>query len=195
MKTTIDEAEDWFRLFQEGKEDAFRQVFEKYYRPISFFAQKILKDDIAVEDVVSETFRKAWDCRARFETVRHLHNFMYLVTRNACISELRAGRMTQSTAEEWGRLADNGQEPNSALDLERVQTRLIEAVYEKLEKMPGGEVLRMSFLEGKTTKEIASQLEISENNVYIIKSRSLKALRTMLTGNEWMLFLFLLLNF
>jgi RNA polymerase sigma-19 factor, ECF subfamily len=190
---TINESEDWFPHFQAGEEQAFRQVFDKYYRPVSYFAQKILLDDLYAEDIVSETFRKAWDARGRFQTRRHLENFLYLVTRNSCISHLRSARVVQSTDEEWVKLSGEEQ-AGTPLDLERVQTRLIQAMFEKLEQLPGGEVLRMSYLEGKSTKEIANELAISENNVYIIKSRSLKALKSMLTQKEWMFFALLFMG-
>lgn len=185
----MNEGEDWFQLFQGGDEQAFRVVFEKYYRPVSYFAQKILNDDIYAEDIVSEAFRKAWDARRKFATYRHLENFLYLVTRNSCISHMRAQRVSHSTDLEWARLSAGG-ESGTALDLERVQTRLMEVIYEKLAQLPGGDILRMSFIEGKSTKEIASELKITENNVYILKSRSLKVLRMMLTKTEWT-FLFL----
>lgn len=188
----MNEGEDWFPLFREGNEQAFRQAFDKYYRPVSYFALKILQDDSYAEDIVSDTFRKAWDARTKFATQRHLVNFLYLVTRNGCISHLRSLRVAQSTDEEWIRLAVEETEKSTSLDLERVQTRLMEVIFEKLTMLPGGEVLRMSYIEGKSTKEIAMELDISENNVYIIKSRSLKTLRTMLTRNEWM---FLMLAF
>jgi RNA polymerase sigma factor (sigma-70 family) len=193
MKTTI-EGDDWFLLFREGDRNAFRLVFEKYYRSICYFALKILKDDSFAEDVVSEAFRKAWDRRDKFATPRHLENFLYLVTRNDCISHLRSGRVTQSTAKEWVRMAADMEGAESSIDLERVQTKLMEVIYEKLQQLPGGEVLRMAYIEGKSTQEIACELKITENNVYIIKSRSLKVLRTMLTKNEWMFFLLLFMQ-
>ena len=184
------EEAEWFLRFKQGDEKAFRQVFEKYYRAITYFASKILNDEGYAEDIVSETFRKAWEARTRLETQRHLENFLYLVTRNACISHLRSSRVTQSTDEEWGRLSK--EEPkDQAIDLERVQARLMETILKKLEELPGGEVLRMSYIEGKSTTEIANKLEITENNVYIIKSRSLKVLRTMLSKRELMFFLLL----
>lgn len=189
MKTTK-EGEDWFHLFRKGDERAFREVFERYYRPVSYFAQQVLKDDIYAEDIVSETFRKAWDARAKFATHRHLENFLYLVTRNHCISHLRALRVEHSTDQEWVRLAEE-QETGTALDLERVQTRLMELIYEKMAELPGGDILRMSFIEGKSTKEIANELKITENNVYILKSRSLKVLRETLTKKEWTFLLLL----
>ncbi|HLZ88870.1 MAG TPA: sigma-70 family RNA polymerase sigma factor [Puia sp.] len=194
MKTSI-KGDDWFLLFREGDREAFRLVFDKYYRSISYFASKILRDDGFAEDVVSETFRKAWDRRDKFATPRHLENFLYLVTRNGCISYLRSDRVIQSTAQEWVRIAGDKEAGESSLDLERVQTKLLEVIFEKLEELPGGNVLRMAFLEGKSTQEIASELHITENNVYIIKSRSLKALRTLLTKNEWMFFVLLFLRY
>ena len=187
------EGDDWFLLFRDGEEQAMRQVFEKYYRPVSYFAQKIINDEMYAEDIVSETFRKAWDARKKFATQRHLENFLYLVTRNGCISHLRSIRVVESTDKEWVKLAGE-EEGCTALDLERVQAKLIETILEKLEHLPGGEILRMSFIEGKSTKDIATELDITENNVYIIKSRSLKALRKLLSHSEWMMFVLLFLK-
>ena len=188
---TVNQGDDWFQLFQAGKENAFRQVFERYYRPVSYFALKILNDDLYAEDIVSETFRKAWDARTKFATKRHLENFLYLVTRNSCISHLRSERVAQSIDQEWTKLAGTDPAEGTAIDLERLQSKLIETVLAKMEQLPGGDVLRMSFIEGKSTSEIAAALDTTENNVYIIKSRSLKALRAMLTKGEWLYFVLL----
>jgi len=185
---------DWFQLFQDGKGEAFRQVFDKYYRPVSYFALKILRDDTAAEDLVMETFRKAWDNRAKFATLRHLENFLYLVTRNACISHLRSGRVQHTTIREWVRISGDAESDKPPLETELIHTRLIETVFEKLAKLPGGDVLRMAYIEGKSTKEIAAELDTTENNVYIIKSRTLKALRGMLNKGDWIFFVLLFLR-
>jgi len=186
--TTTSKGEDWFHLVRQGDKNAFRQAFELFYRPVVYFAAQIIRDDGYAEDIVSETFRKAWEARTRFESARHLENFLYLVTRNGCISFLRSDRSTHTTEKEWTRLASEEQETHNPADLERVQTELISLVYEKLEKLPGGDILRMAYLEGKSTKEIAKELNITENTVYITKSRSLKSLRSMLSKTEWMFF-------
>jgi len=185
MKTTI-EGNDWFHLYREGDKNAFEKVFDLYYRSIVYYALKILHEDSYAEDIVSESFRKAWEHRERMETPRHLENFLYFVTRNACISYLRSDRVIQSTEKEWSRISD-GEEGGSSLDLERVQTELIQVITQHLEKLPGGDILRMSYLEGLSTREIATRLNITENTVYIAKSRSLKALRSMLTKDQWLM--------
>jgi len=190
----MSEGNDWFHLYRQGDKNAFEKVFALYYRPIVYYAQKILRDETEAEDIVSESFRKAWDYRDRMETPRHLENFLYFVTRNGCISHLRADRALLTAEQEWGRMADFKDE-DDVLDLERVQTELIERIHQHLKELPGGDILRMSYLEGMTTKEIATQLNITENTVYIAKSRSLKALRTLLSKADWSLFvLFFLKN-
>jgi RNA polymerase sigma-70 factor (ECF subfamily) len=192
LDTTI-KGDDWFLQFRDGEEAAFRHVFDKYYRSVSYFATKILRDDSFAEDIVSETFRKAWDRRDKFATPRHLENFLYLVTRNGCISHLRSGRVSHTTAQEWVRIAEDRDQADS-IDLERVQARLLEVIFDKMQQLPGGDVLRMAYIEGKSTQEIAAALDTTENNVYIIKSRSLKALRSMLTKKEWMFFVLLFIR-
>lgn len=187
----IKQGDDWFLLFKEGKEQAFRRVFDQYYRPVSYFALKILQDDPYAEDIVSETFNKAWIARANFKSARHLENFLYLVTRNGCISYLRSAQLKYVSDQEWIDAA-GGEDPDTTpLDLEQVQARLMTIIFEKLQQVPGGDVLRMSFIDGKSTKEIAMALNITENNVYLIKHRSLKALRSVLSGEEWIFFLLL----
>lgn len=192
MKATSD-GNDWFHLYREGVENAFEKVFDLYYRSIVYYATKILHEDSYAEDIVSESFRKAWDNRQRMETPRHLENFLYFVTRNACISYLRSDRVIQTTEKEWGRMADADEEGHP-VDLERVQAELIQKIHQHLEKLPGGDILRMSYLEGKSTKEIADELNITENTVYIAKSRSLKALRSVLSKTDWMLFALIFLK-
>lgn len=184
---------DWFDLFKRGDEQAFRHAFEKYYQPVSYFAFKILNGDSYAEDIVSESFRKAWEARGKFDTEKHLENFLYLVTRNACISQLRAERVAATTVREWVHLAAEA-EADTTLDLEHTQARLISILHEKLNSLPGGDVLRMSYLEGKSTREIAKELNTTENNVYIVKSRALKMLRSMLSKNDWLLFVLFFLH-
>ncbi|HEY4061144.1 MAG TPA: sigma-70 family RNA polymerase sigma factor [Puia sp.] len=185
------EGEDWFPLFRGGDKNAFRQVFETHYRSILYFASNVLQQDSFAEDIVSDTFRKAWDNRERFDTPRHLENFLFFVTRNACISHLRSGRTAHGVEQRWAEMAEGNQEANGDIDLEKVKTQLLELLYKHLSTLNGGEVLRMAYLEGKSTREIAAEMKISENNVYIIKSRTLQQLRELL-GKDALSLLFLL---
>jgi len=186
------EGEDWFLLFREGNKDAFREAFDRHYRSILYFASSILQQDSFAEDITIETFRKAWENRDRFETPRHLENFLFFVTRNACISHLRSDRTYKGTRDEWGRLTAGMEETGSVIDREKIQALLIEKIHNYLEQLNGGNILRMSYLEGRSTREIAQELNITENNVYIIKSRALRTLRELMAKDN-LLWLFILI--
>jgi RNA polymerase sigma-70 factor (family 1) len=187
------EGNDWFQPYRQGDINAFAKVFDLYYRSIMYYALKILHEDSYAEDIVSESFRKAWDNRMRMETPRHLENFLYFVTRNACISYLRSDRTVQTAEKEWGRISEV-EEKDDPINLERLQTELIQLIHQHLENLPGGDILRMSYLEGKSTREIAAELNITENTVYIAKSRSLKALRSLLSKDQWIMLVLLVLD-
>jgi RNA polymerase sigma factor (sigma-70 family) len=177
----MSKGDDWFCFFREGDQNAFEKAFGLYYRPVIYYAMKILHEDSYAEDIVSESFNKAWNNREKLETARHFENFLYMVTRNACLSYIRSDRIAQITEKEWWRMFNQERE-GYILDVEKAHAELIEKINCHLEKLSGGQIVRMSYLEGKSTKEIASQLKITENIVYITKHRSLKALRSMLEG-------------
>jgi RNA polymerase sigma factor (sigma-70 family) len=189
----INHGSDWFPLYRQGETAAFETVFHLYSERIFNYALKILHDDSYAEDIVSETFNKAWDHRKRLGTPKHLENFLYLVTRNACIDYQRSGRAMQTREKEWVAMAAAA-ENDDIRDLERVQAELVQLICQHLPNLPGGDILRMSYLEGKSTKEIAAQLNITENMVYIAKSRSLTALRAILSRRDWLLFVLLFLR-
>ena len=183
---------DLFLRFRDGDEAAFRQLFDAHYRSIIYFAGNILKADPYTEDIVSDSFRKAWEGRAKFTGERHLLRFLFVVTRNECINHLKAREVKRIGDREWTWLL-TGADDALPLDIERAQTKLITKLYELLDNSPSPirEVLRMSFFEHKTAKEIAAEMRLTEENVYSIKSRTYKKFRAILSKELWALFVLL----
>lgn len=188
---SIEKGTDWFPAFRQGKEAAWRPLFDEFNKRICYFAGLIVKDDLAAEDIASLAFQKAWNSRDKIESPKHLENFLYLVTRNGCIDYLKMLRREKTIAEDWIQLHGDTQDQDSPLDLERTQARGIAAIYKALETLPGGNVIRMAYIENKSTREIAEELNITENNVYTIKKRALERLRAVLGKDLWLLFLLL----
>lgn len=188
---SIDKGPDWFPAFRLGNEAALRPLFDEFNKALCYFAARIVKDDLAAEDIVSVALQKAWKFREGLESPKHLENFLYLVTRNGCMDYLRLLRREKTSAEYWTRLLDDTQDQDGPLDLERTQARGIAAIYDELQTLPGGNVIRMAYIENKSTREIAEELNITENNVYTIKKRALDRLRAKLRNEDWLLFLLL----
>lgn len=168
-------SEDCFRRMKEGDINAFREVFEAYYQDLYFFASQLLHYDSYAEDITVEALNKAWEDRARQESAEHLENYLFFVTRNGCLNYLRGSQRRGNREKEWARRTI--EEDDISLDRERIYTEVIGRLTELLDRMPGGEVVRLSYLEKKSTEEISRQLDKTENNIYVIKKRTLDYLR------------------
>ena len=73
-----DESNDVIFLLQSGDEKALQSLFQLYYRPLCFFATRLLKDQLSGEDIVEESFLKLWQRRNDF---KNLQNIKSLKTR------------------------------------------------------------------------------------------------------------------
>ena len=70
-------------------EAAFSVVFREYYAVLCAFAQKIIQEAADPEDLVNEVCVKLWNMSQVFEDTRHLKDFLYKSTRNACFDAIK----------------------------------------------------------------------------------------------------------
>lgn len=50
-----------FERIKKGNEKAFEILFKNYYGYLCLFATKIIKDDVAAEEIVQDFFVKLWE--------------------------------------------------------------------------------------------------------------------------------------
>src|SRR6185437_2343303 len=167
----------WFQAYKAGDADRYIGVFQEYYRPIYVYALKVLGDGHPdLDDVVNTAFTLAWEARDQIESPKHLRNYLYQVVRHRSTSAFRAHHASRKIAKRY--LSKfNDTEAERPADLERVWSEVLDAVQKRLQYLPNGHILRMAYIDGLSTKQIASILDTTENNVYIMKSRAIKRLR------------------
>jgi len=168
-----------FKRLREGDRAMFDLLFKKAYQKICFYVYKCLGPDPDLEFIVNGTFIKIWENRAAFKSIDHLWRFMYVVTRNECVSRLRKQKRTQKALEEIALLIDPDTEQP---DLELVYTDIVDVIFSSINELPAvyGNILRKTVLEGKPHSEIAEDLSITSNLVTVKKFRALTLLRSML---------------
>ncbi|MBC7851730.1 MAG: RNA polymerase sigma-70 factor [Chitinophagaceae bacterium] len=167
-----------FHSFTSGEEQGFDYIYLEFYRPLMFFANKILHDGERAADLVSEQFIKAWERRSTFQTMKHLRAFLYTSTRNAAIDQLRKTKILSldATAEEFT--------ANEKTAIEYlIQAETYRQVYQAVEQLPpqAREVIRLFYLLGQDYKEIAKRLNLSVNTVRVQKARALRILRNSIS--------------
>jgi RNA polymerase sigma factor (sigma-70 family) len=76
-------------LFKQGDEEAYNYVYNQYYPPIYLVAFLMLQNEKEAEDQTQKAFIELLDRRHLFETENGINDFLFIVTRNACIDIIR----------------------------------------------------------------------------------------------------------
>lgn len=194
IKKPLQEEDLLMRLFAQGDEQAFRQVFEMLLHPLCYFAEKLILQRQEAEDAVSLAFYKLWDRHRDFTSIAGIRSFLYTTVRNQCLDLLRHQAVVRSARE---KVAD----PPSVASIETsmYQAELLQLIHQEIQGLPrkSGQILEWSFLEELSTAEIAQKLLMTETHVRVEKSRALVQLRAALRKKQlWdqALVLFLLLQ-
>src|SRR5690242_14083 len=80
-----------------NKPNSFRrfigsQMFHQYYTSLCFFANKILEDRPAAEDVVEDVFINLWRKDPDLENYNNIKAVLYTSVRNACFDFIKNRR-------------------------------------------------------------------------------------------------------
>jgi len=164
-----------------GDRQEFARLVDAYSTPIFRLALRLLGDPQDAEDVLQETFIKAFEALPNFEGRSSLSTWLYRIAVNEALMLLRKRKPEVSISES----DSNGDEENTQSELHLVDwcclpedTLLSDEARrfldEAISRLP--ETLRLVFwlrdVEGLSIKETAETLGLSETNV---KTRLLRA--------------------
>jgi RNA polymerase sigma factor (sigma-70 family) len=89
------------RKCQEGREDAFRELVEKYQRRVYWIAYNMLSSYDHGREIAREAFIRVFRNIVRFDVKKNFYTWLYQITVNLCIDRMRklsTGRRSTSTA-------------------------------------------------------------------------------------------------
>ena len=72
-----------------GSEEAFRELVERFHRPVYALLVRIVRQPELAEDLSQETFLKAWKALARFDPERKFSSWIFKIAHNSALDELR----------------------------------------------------------------------------------------------------------
>ena len=147
-------------------------------------ALRITLNRVEAEDVVQETMIKVWNRRDRWEELESLEAFCLTICRNIAIDKMRKmENQNQSLADEHDTpdlsYASNPEEQAMQQDRIQLVRRLIDNLPEKQRS-----VMQLRDIEGKSYKEIAQILDISEEQVKINIFRARQTIRQKFIETE-----------
>ncbi|HKY32770.1 MAG TPA: sigma-70 family RNA polymerase sigma factor [Candidatus Polarisedimenticolia bacterium] len=80
------------RLFQEGDEEAFRELVRRYKEPITSFVMRMLNDHDRALDVAQETFVNVFTHAGGYKPMASFTGWLYRIAYNLAINEIRRQR-------------------------------------------------------------------------------------------------------
>jgi RNA polymerase sigma-70 factor (ECF subfamily) len=170
--------EEIVKKIQRGDAERFGVLVERYEARLQRYAKKFLLDSDEAEDVVQETFIKAYVNIRSFDAARKFSSWIYRIAHNECINAIKKkkGKITLSLPDFDVLLPHVVADETTMHEAERKQTR--EALDRSLEKMDVKyrEPLVLYYFEELGYQEIADVLNIPVATVGVRLRRGREAL-------------------
>jgi RNA polymerase sigma-70 factor (ECF subfamily) len=172
--------------FREGDKDAFREVYDRMVRPLTYYVENIIFSPIDAEDIVANAFTKLYHARCGMRSIEHVKRWLYVIVRNESIDYLR---LRTRQRESHSEVAYLGTESDDHHETERVKSAVFQDILTEIEKLPRQRkaILRLYFFEQKSTAEIAKQLGLNSQTVLNHKAKALESLRKSGSQLKWRL--------
>jgi RNA polymerase sigma-70 factor (ECF subfamily) len=166
--------------------NSFNEIYTSYYKKSFFFAKSYVHDDLAAEDIASESLIKLWE-KLKTEKIDYIEPLLLTILKNKALDYLKHEEVKRTAFES---MVDWHQQELSiristleSCDPNEIFSDEVESIIrETLKLLP--EQTRRKFLlsrfENKSNKEIAEQMGISIKGVEYHISKALKALRITL---------------
>lgn len=171
------------RSIRLGDNKALKQFFESFYPSVCIFARKYVRDINIAEDIAQESFIEFWKRREQFADLRALKGFIYTVTRNKCLNQIKLNSIREDILRNQILSDDFFYEMVQEEETYRILHQAINGLAAQSRR-----IILLS-LKGYKISEIADELNISVNTVKTLKKNAYKELRNKLQGHIFILFL------
>jgi RNA polymerase sigma factor (sigma-70 family) len=159
-------------LVRAGSDPAFEAIVERYRRPLLRYVSRLLAPERA-EDVVQQSFVKAYEAMHRDDAELKLRPWLYRIAHNNTLNALRDRGLRH---EELDERVDGVERPDQALERSQDLRELVDAVQALPERQRDAILLRE--LEGRSYDEIATELGITDGAVRQLLNRARNTLRS-----------------
>jgi RNA polymerase sigma-70 factor (ECF subfamily) len=166
---------------QEGREDAFRELVERYQRRTYWIAYNMLNNYDTAREISQEAFIRVFRNLGRFDVKKNFYTWLYQIVVNLCIDRLRRVSHARTVdIDTVGGLADEGQGPESSGE----KTELRARVHQALDQLPPKykAVLTLRDIQGFSCEEIAQIVECTNATVRWRLHRARRLFRAIWEG-------------
>lgn len=152
-------------MVAQGDREAFSQLYLKYQPKLVSYCARLLRDDFAqAADIVDDALFDVWRSAGKFAGKSKPSTWIYSITRNKLVSWLR--KTTEITLDDERMMlsmVDTSATPEETREQEDMKHQLLRLMNHLTDEHR--DVLRLTYFEDKSVKEVADILGISDNTV------------------------------
>jgi RNA polymerase sigma factor (sigma-70 family) len=165
-------------LFQQGEEKALEWFYLEFHPVLLLYANNILKDLPIAEEVTSDAFIKTWKHHAKLDSFGAIRAYLYKVTHNGAL-QAKQKMERRNFIEKNAAISETDNYTPFEHTVRAETYHLVHAALKEL--APGNQrVIKMYYLDGKSSGDIARELKLSANTVKSHKKQGLAAFRKKL---------------
>ena len=167
------EDRDLVALLKAGNIDAFEQLIMRWRFRVEAYANSILHDPQAAEDAVQEAFSRIYTLRAGLDERCSFSAYLFTITKRICIDGLRKQKRLPDLPGELPEPPVESAEEEFIRNWERLNRIHLLAALDETDR----ELLLAFSLEGKPTRQIAREMNLSDGQVRVRLHRIRRRLR------------------
>ncbi len=176
-----------------GDEKTFEYLFLTYYKSLRQYACKIIKDDIAAEEIVEDIFYHLWDKRHTIGSISLVKSYLYKATYNNALKYLRHNKIVTKHQEEVQRqLSQTFEYQENYSEIDEIRNIIRETMHSVPERTQT--IFQLNRNQGLKYHEIAERLNISVKTVEAHMTSLLKLFRENLKDYMFLIIIGFLLG-
>jgi RNA polymerase sigma-70 factor (family 1) len=182
---------DFILHLNEGDVAAFDKLFMEMYPALCLLSNRIVSDEAAAKDIVSEVFLQVWKTRTFLDEIKSIRAYLYVATRNRSINHLKKLKRDEKKVQEaYGKQLEEKSYEDILQNVFNAEA--VRILHEAILTLPPEctKVVQLN-IEGLSTNEIALQLGISPSAVSHQKARAIRLLRDKIAPGMALIGLFL----
>ncbi|SHF29697.1 RNA polymerase sigma factor [Pedobacter caeni] len=163
-------------LLKKGNQDAFTEIYDRYWRIMYGHVYKMLLDEEESKDVIQELFSALWINSDRVPDQLNLSGYLYVMAKNKVLNLIRKNKFQTAYLNSLSGFITEA----STATMDQLNERDLAAAIEKeIQGLPPRmkEVFELSRKENLTYKEIAERLGTSEETVKKQMHNSIRSIK------------------
>lgn len=165
----------------EGDQDAYKELMDKYQKPLYFHVLKMVRNHEQVEDLVQEAFMKAFNNLNSYNTNYAFSTWLYRITTNHTIDYLRKKKLKTTSINDPVKTKDGEMEiqisDDAETDRDIIRKERKKIIHNAINDLPKKyrRVIEMRHLQELSYQEIADQLDLPLGTVkaHIFRAREM----------------------